>query len=160
MNVRRINADEGPEFLGLWFEYLKETKELGGEIIPSERTLIFFAEMVQTYTMEPTLGVALATVNGQKLVGCLLWGALPPVPIDTEFGKIAHGFGTYVLPSYRLKGLSAKMREAAKDLLAAEGFETVLGTAGKGNTAGLKSAPGAGFVAYGTSCALNLVKGH
>lgn len=160
MNVRRINIDEGPEFLSLWFEYLKELKEAGGEIIPSERTLIFFAEMVQTYTMEPQLGVALVALNGQRLVGCLLWGALPPVPIDTEFGKIAHGFGTYVLPEYRMKGLSVKMREAAKDLLAAEGFETVLGTAGKNNFAGLHSGTGAGFVPYGTSCALNLVKGH
>jgi GNAT superfamily N-acetyltransferase len=144
-NIRRATKDDLRQFTFLWKEYLLELQTLGGAIWPSHRTLRFYREMVRIYDSDPLLGVCLIGWEGKKPAGVVLWGTLAPMPIDTDHGRVAQGHGTYVRPDFRGRGLSSELRTAAKTILKANGFDTVIGAAEIDNKTGLATGMGAGF---------------
>ena len=86
----------------------------------------------------------------------LLWGGGGELPFDTKFDPIARGWGTYVRPEHRGKGVSTLLREKGKELLSSLGYRTVVGTVMNDNTPGVQSGEAAGFHLYATQGVLRL----
>ena len=153
--VRAAKTGDRNLFKKLWLEYLTESYDTkDSEIQPDEfnieRYLLFF----DLYVSERIPGVVLFI--GDSAV--LMWGGIgePPFHMDTER---AVGFGTYVKPEARKKGLSAMIRKEGAKLLKEMGFEAVLGEikhGGKDFDIRVKAAEKAGLSPYATIWSLNL----
>jgi GNAT superfamily N-acetyltransferase len=94
--------------------------------------------------------IFVADVDGE-LVGFVAWTGLPNAA-DGE----AVGFGTYVVPEYRRRGISNALRWAAREHCQKLGYKFVTGTAMTGNTAGLQSVEALGFEIIGYEVRLKL----
>lgn len=127
--IRSALPTELALFRGLWRRYLEETFEAGGDILPSRKTCAFFDSIFQAYTNLALDGVCLfADAHGIGPVGVLLWGEAGRPPFDTRFGRVAHGWGTFVQREYRRSGLSKALRNEAKTQLYSKGFSVVTGS--------------------------------
>ena len=143
--VRPARAADLGDFLRLWRAYLEELHAaFGGEILPTERTLTFFADLFMAL-LGGDRGVCLLAEDDASAVGVLLWGSLQQPPVDTDLGKTAQGWGTYVVPASRGKHVAKQLREAGAKALAEMGFDHVVGAAERGNDGGLASGTKAGF---------------
>lgn len=143
--IRTAETRDLARFLNLWREYLTELHvKYGGEILPTERTLTFFADLFLGL-QGGERGVCLLAEDEGVPVGVLLWGSLQQPPVDTALGRTAQGWGTYVVPEARAKGISSRLRETARKILAEMGFEHVLGAAERINAVGLATGEKAGF---------------
>lgn len=154
--IRRARLDDRRAFMLLWEEYLKDLQDMGGEIIPSKRTLLFFSKVFAAYTQNHDRGVCLIYFDGKIPAAVLLWGEILPLPIDTTLGRIAQGWGTYIRLKYRGKGLSSELRAAASFILREAGFNSVIGSSHDKNQHGLQTGLAAGFEPFQTTCVLDL----
>lgn len=151
--VRVASSKDRALFSSLWRAYLSELRSLGSEIRPTDRTMAFYMALFDSYTMGSRFGLCLLAGDGATL----LWGeSMDSSPLDTDFGKIAHGWGTYVAPPARGQGLSRALREEAVRRLADMGFDSVLGMAHLPNEKGLQTGLGVGFKVYGQQAVLRL----
>ena len=140
-------------FASLWRAYLTEMRSLGSEVRPTDRSMAFFMALFDAYTMGSRFGVCL--LAGHE--GVLLWGeGMESYPLDTDFGRLAHGWGTFVASPARGKGVSKALREEAKRRLRAMGFDSVVGMAHSPNPLGLQTGLGVGFEVYGQQAVLRL----
>jgi len=142
--VRRAVPDDLDMFMVLTTEYLHELRSLGSEVLPTQRTLEFWMELFERYSQEDESGVVVFAGD----FGFSAAGNFGNSSMDTIFGECAYGYGTYVRPDHRRKGLSERMRTMVNDVLYEKGFKTIIGGVHFGNTAGLESARKNGFVPF------------
>lgn len=88
---------------------------------------------------------------GGDVIGIVAWVNPPGFASD-----IAHGLGTYVVPEWRRKGVSERLRKAAMDHCRRKGRRWVYGTASTGNEAGIVSGVAVGFKEIGRLYRLEL----
>lgn len=125
MNVRHATPDDRSFFLGLWFRYLHEMHAKGSEILPTSRTLAFYADVFDAYLAGAREGV----VAIDYPAGVSLAGDVTP-SWDSLHGKTAIGWGTYVVPELRSQGHADALRSFVIAELGGLGFETLLGSVG------------------------------
>lgn len=152
--VRLATLDDGyaAAFLSMVAAYLHELREMGSEVMVTERTLDFWDSIFEMYIEQPDTGVVLVAVDrsSREFAGFTMAGAMSPepAPIDTDFGKTAIGHGTYVKPQYRGRGISSILRASLKERLALVGFTTLVGGVHLENARGIASLRSTGFTAH------------
>jgi GNAT superfamily N-acetyltransferase len=134
MSVRLATPDDRGFFLRLWWDYLVEMREKGSEILPTERTLDFYATVLDSYLTGERVGVAIV----QYPIAVSMAGDATPAWDSTQ-GQTAIGWGTYVEPGFRSRGVARKIRDFVIAELTKQGFETLLGTVGVGDPEALAS---------------------
>jgi hypothetical protein len=107
-------------FAELWRENLAEMSTMGGEILPTARTLAFFRRV---YLNTSQLGCAVFGADGNAVY---LWTPLES-PWDTRWGKAAVGHGAYVRPVHRRKGWATRVRNRGILEMKRLGCEVLIG---------------------------------
>lgn len=137
-----ILADSGA-FRPLLMAYLREMRAKGSEIQPTNRTADFYHSLFVRYVTGAADGaVVMAGDVGFSMAGDAT------APVDSDFGKTALGWGTYVAPVARGDGLGDDLRRALRAALRARGFQTVLGGAYVGDLAAHASVKRTGWKPY------------
>lgn len=144
MHVRLATAKDAEPLWVLVKEYVDEHAAMGAPI--SEALLAIGI----TYGIKHGEAVVVAQED-DDLIGFVAWVNMPPA----AEGEVI-GFGTYVRGDYRGCGISAQMRELAKEQCRKQGHKYVTGTALLDNVAGIHSACALGFevVGYALRCDL------
>ena len=150
--VRRATPNDATLFQELWKEYLEDQAEKGGDIVPDPRSLRTFVQLFHKYTEGDLSGLVLLGARGNAV---LMWGD-PVIELTLRFGRVAQGWGTYVRPEFRRKGISKQLRDLAVPALREAGFDAVLGTGLIGNEEGLINGVGYGFEIYAQQGVLRL----
>jgi len=140
--IRHATADDRDLFLTLWREYLTELRGLGGEQLPTERTLGFYGALFDAYVSGRFEGVVLLAGD----YGVLMEGAVAEGPIlDTVYEPAAHSWGTYTRHTHRRRGVSRALRESMNKALREAGFRSIIAGVHIGNPVGSASTIGFGF---------------
>jgi len=145
MKLSVAGWDDLRKFEMLWEEYLEENHKAGDIMLPTKANLKSFRQIASAYVESPELGFVLLAEEKKIPVGVLMWGALPSLGFETTLGKTANGWGTYVRPEWRGKGLSSELREQARVLLKAIGINTLMGSVLPGNLPAEGSVDSLGF---------------
>ncbi len=140
--IHKATAKDRRLFLTMWKEYLTELQDLGGEMIPTPKTMAFFGNIFDAYVTTTIRGVVL--MAGSR--GVLMEGAYAnQASHDTTYEPMAHSWGGYTRPDHRRKGVSRKLRESMNKALREMGFKTILAGAHAGNPIGAEAMCARGF---------------
>lgn len=134
-------AADRDELLAMAREYLRELRGLGSEVRPTARTLDAWGHLFDNYVGGAFAGVVVIAPG----CGFSMAGESGTAPFDTDFGRAAYAWGTYVRPPHRRAGISGELRRVLREGLLAAGFDTVLGGVHLDNQAGRASLHRLGF---------------
>lgn len=110
-------------FHKLWSEFLAESEKAGGEILATTENLGIYTLLFKAYVTEKTKpGVVVIHDND----AVLMWGQNLN-PFETIWGNYFQGWGTYVAPQSRGRGISTHMRVLAADQCKNLGAEFIIG---------------------------------
>ena len=122
--IREATAGDYPTFLKLWIDLIESQAAMGGDMLPTPKTLSFFTVVFDAYLNGNRRGVVLLAGD----YGVSLWGEdLADSPIDTKYAPYARGWGTYITPAHRREGLGSAMREYGCRRMREMGFTHVTG---------------------------------
>jgi GNAT superfamily N-acetyltransferase len=109
----------------LWKMLHAYLTEVDGDLLPTDKNIRYFADLaIQGAAVgDPCL---IAYVEGVP-VGFHISRGLPDV-LDTKL-KICHGYGTYVIPTFRGRGIARALRELAFETAVVAGYERLEGIA-------------------------------
>ncbi len=138
---RRAVAEDRDEFLEMAREYLHELRKAGSEVRPTARTLAAWGHLFDNYLRGAYAGVVVIAPG----VGFSMAGETGASPFDTDFGRSAYSWGTYVRQEHRGNGVSGELRRLLRAGLVEAGFDTVLGGVHLDNRAGRASLRRLGF---------------
>jgi GNAT superfamily N-acetyltransferase len=138
LDIKVCTEADRSEFMQLWLTFLRENYAAGGEILPTEKNLFVFTTLFQIYVTQARPGVALMATLDKVPCAVLMWGD-PGPGLETRWGRLAMGWGTWVHPEVRRHGIADALRAAGKAATRAMGFDAVVGTSLASNAAGLES---------------------
>lgn len=151
----RIAApDDYQAFTRLVTAHLLELRGLGSEVQITERTLGFWQDLFYLFARPCVLpvGALVSGVEGAIVmvddIAFSIAGRTGHSFVDTDFGKTAQGYGTYVDPEHRGRGLSRLLRDRMRVELKARGFETIVGGVHLNNAGGAASLKDSAFTWY------------
>lgn len=130
-------------FRRLLVAHLREMRTKGSEIQPTDRTADFYCGLFDRYVGGGADGVVVMADD----VGFSMAGDAT-LPLDSDFGKTAIGWGTYVVPGERGAGLGNELRRVLRAELRERGFQTVLGGTHIGDLVALASVRHTGWRPY------------
>jgi GNAT superfamily N-acetyltransferase len=118
------------EFLTLWAENLTELEKYGSEYTPDIPTMKALSSLFTAYIEGVLFGACvLYEPPGEGIQGASFagesWGE--PVIPQSKFGKIAYGWGIYIRPEHRKKGIAYHLSQNTSRKLKAMGFDTLQG---------------------------------
>lgn len=123
IRVRKATARDVGLFRKLWREMMEEQYTAGSPVLPNDHNLKVIEEIFEAYVEETLEGVVLLVSD----VGVLMYGDMAN-PLQLSVGdKVAYGWGQYVAPDSRGKGILDKMAEKAFKQLGDMGFSAMLG---------------------------------
>ena len=152
MRVRKAKPQDRKLFLRLYKEYLEETVDTPGAILPTDENLILYGNIFDSYVSGELQGVVLLIAQDAFLIH----GELGPAVFETNLGRVANGMGTYVREELRGKGASQAMFKRSKRLLREMGFDTLVGGVDAERGGGRKATEKAGFKVASYVTYLNL----
>ncbi len=124
-------------FKKLWKLYLEEQHAQGTVILPTAENLEVYVNIFKMY-VDPDIPEE-AQQEGVVLfigeVAMIMWGDADSV-VETALGKTACGWGVYVMPDHRGKGLSDLLHKETVKRLIEFKFDTVYGFVSTENTHG------------------------
>lgn len=134
-----------------WFRQavLAYVGDAGGDLLACPENVDLFAALFDLY-VEGQGGVVLlvrAAASSPSPVGFTMAGELP-MGFRTRHGRAAMGWGTYVQPSSRRRGLARLLRRALDRRLREMGFDAILGGYAPENAPAEASLRGTGFQVY------------
>lgn len=138
-----IQADR-PALEALLGLYLEES---GGDIVACPENVAACLEILDSYIDRQAAGAALVAEEGGRVVAFTLAGEFP-CRFLTHHGRAAMGWGTFVLPDNRRRGLAGNLRDRLDQELRRQGFDVVLGGYAPSNVAAQASVEGIGFEVY------------
>lgn len=147
VTIRPWTADDRAVLLPMLMDLLANNVEAGGELLPTERNAHVLVDLGLKWAAagEPTL--VACDVSG-AVVAFTLWGSLGnPMGLDTR-DNLCTGIGTYVVPGWRRRYVSCKLRREAFEVARRKRYDRVLGVAY--HEAGLQSMLRIGAKAIGT----------
>lgn len=118
----------------------------GGEALGmtwSAATQDFFTGLFLSYADGAAEGACAISLDGFCMAG-------GPLPYTTPWGKAAAGWGTYVRPDARGRGLSRQLREIVVNRLRELGFRAIIGQVSSSNASGQASLHPFGWEILGT----------
>jgi hypothetical protein len=127
--------------------YLHDMRAKGSEIQPTPRSVGFYAGLAANYVSKAVKGVVVVADNGDSLIGFSMAGDCT-LPVDSDFGRTAIGWGTYVSPLARGTRLGDALRCALRRALRELRFDTVLGGVYIGDTVAMNSVRRTGWHPY------------
>lgn len=123
--IREATAQDYPTFLKLWISFLEDQLVMGGDVLPTPKTISFFTVVFNAYITGERRGVVLLAAD----YGVSLWGEdMAESPVDSSFSPLARGWGTYVMPEHRREGLGNALREYGSRRMREMGFAYIAGT--------------------------------
>lgn len=141
--IRLATVTDSAPFMTLAADYLTEIRALGSEIRPTQKTMEFWRLLFDAYTDPENANAAVGicgaitlSLDASVLCGFSIAGSTGPTLLDTDFGHTAYGWGTYVVPAQRGKGISGNLRAVLMRALRNLGFDTITGGVHVGNAAG------------------------
>lgn len=146
MIIRKATASDLDRLRCLLHAYLIEMRLKGAEIQPTPRTLDFYSNLAQRYVRVDGT-VLIAENDDGNCVGFTMAGNCS-LPIDSDFGKSAMGWATYVMPAHRGHNTANELRRELRTELRNLGFDTVIGGVYQGDTAAMNSVQHTGWVPY------------
>jgi len=143
--LRTASVTDRDALLDLLRAYLEEA---GGDILPCPGNVELYGQIFDRYVSGEAEGVALLLVmSGGRPVGFTMAGEFP-MGFRTRHGKVAMGWGTYVVPEERQSGHARRLRQALDARLRAMGFDTVIGGYAPNNDPAAASIRDTGFEVY------------
>lgn len=134
-HVRAASLADGDLFEELWKEFVTQQRTVGGDVLPTKKTMDFYRSVFDSYTLGLSQGIV---VIGALDNAVLLWGQPQgELPWDHTLGKWAMGWGTYVRSDFQRQGWGTLMRSAAVEVLRGMDFDSILGGPWPQNEAGL-----------------------
>jgi GNAT superfamily N-acetyltransferase len=155
--VRLATPEDHDEFMQLAASYLVELREHGSEIKPTAQSLQLWQHLFYIYTLpctdaneQPIQNPGAVVVAGDPIHAFSIAGEPPHsmYAVETDFGRVAYGHGTYVHPDYRGRNLSNALRDRMRAELKSRGFDTVIGGVHLKNDAGAASLKHSTFTWY------------
>lgn len=141
--LRLARPADRPVFRSLVMDYLVEMRSKGSEIQPTEKTVDFYCSLFDAYTSGDKEGVIVfAPAYAFSMAGDAT------MPIDTDFGKTAVGWATYVSPGSRGRDVASILRSSLRSHLRTLGFQTILGGVYTSDTAAAASTMKTGWRPY------------
>lgn len=123
-------------FLTLWESFMEEASVQGAAGIPSIRTMAFYRRVLFDYVQGISKGIAL--IDDEHDAVLLAGEPLGGTSYDTKFDPYAYGWGAYVSPEHRRRGISRAIHAAAETLLREIGSKQYLATVSVENHASQK----------------------
>ena len=121
--VRNATVRDAGLFQKLWFQMLVAQSESGNIIYANEHNLDIYLGLFEAYVEEEAAGVVLFVAD----TGVLMWGEAGS-PFETAVGlKPCTGWGQFVSPEARGKGVLDAMIGEAVIQLADLGFDSMIG---------------------------------
>jgi L-amino acid N-acyltransferase YncA len=151
MNVRLAELKDAALFITLWRKFLRELRATGGDILPTNRTMSFFADLFNAYVSRQMKGVIVLADDHSVL----MWGETKRY-VDSINDPFVLGFGTYVDPEHRQKGICRLMRKKAIEVCKDLGMKGVIGEVHSKNDVGLSASLADGFEPMATRGILRL----
>lgn len=141
-SVRTATVEDLPVLLPMLTAYLHEMRHKGSELQPTPRTINFFYDLCEHVIAQTLDGALVLSEDGFSLASdCTL-------PLDSDHGKTALGWGTWVRPEARGSALGDELRRALRTELRRKGFVTVLGGVYMDDKAALNSVMRTGWTPY------------
>lgn len=138
IRVREAKVRDIGLFKKLWMKFLEAQHESGSLILPTEKNLDFAVGLFKSYVDEdlPAETRSEGVVLFVSDVAVLFYGDIN-LPYDVSIGKkVAYGWGYYVEPEHRGKGILKEMQKYALEKLSNMGFDAILGNTMEGDTRG------------------------
>jgi len=134
IRVRNATIRDAGLFKKLWMQMLVAQEENGHAFKANEKNLDIYEGVFEAYVQGEVEGVVLLVAD----LGVLMWGA--GSPFDFNVGeKVVTGWGRYVTPEGRGRGISDALIVEAKKQLTDMGFDALVGgTLGEHSLAALK----------------------
>ncbi|MDE0874669.1 MAG: hypothetical protein OSA88_12455 [Acidimicrobiales bacterium] len=122
IRVRNATIRDAGLFKKLWRDMLISQEENGHVFKANEKNLEIYLGVFEAYVNKDSEGVVLLVAD----TGILMWGE--GSPFDFNVGdKVVTGWGRYVAPEARGKGISDALIVEAKRQLTEMGFDTLVG---------------------------------
>lgn len=128
----------------LIFEYLKDAD---GDVLATRENVEIYLALFDRYVTDGD-GVVLVAVRPYGLPIAFTMAGEIPLGFETKHGRTAMGWGTYVQPTARRRGLASNLRMALDERLREMGFDSVIGGFRPGSVAAEESLRGTGFEIY------------
>lgn len=146
IKIRRAKPGDLGLFKKLWKEYLSDEKLLSvGGVPPTDHNMEVFEHIFNAYVSGEFEGVVL--FHAEDAV--LMWGDPGGQIFESNYGRQAQGWGTYVKESARKKGISMALQRKAVNILKNMKFDTVVGQVDLENEEAFSSISKLGFVKVG-----------
>lgn len=140
--IRQATRADFPTFLRLWLDFLQDQQEQGGDMLSTPKTISFFTLLFSAYVTGVRKGIVLLHED----CGVMLWGeGLADLPYDTQNDLCANGWGVFVSPEFRRKGISRALYQHGSKMLREMGFSTMFAGASLKNKAGQANLISEGF---------------
>jgi ribosomal protein S18 acetylase RimI-like enzyme len=130
IRIREAQPRDVGLFKKLWMKLLESQHEAGSPILPNEHNLEVAVGLFNMYVDADRPdefrkdGVVLFVSDA----AVLMWGDMC-LPYQVSIGdKVAYGWGHYVDPEYRGKGIMDKMLDETLERLKSMGFDAILGS--------------------------------
>ncbi len=124
IRVRTATPRDRGLFKKLWKKLMIESFDQGDVVLPTDSNVEIYAQLFDKYTSPDfdLKGVVLFISD----VAVLMWGD-GDTPFELSAGRPITGWGLYVEPEYRKRGISTKLYHAAFDKSRELGFEVLVG---------------------------------
>lgn len=157
VTVRAAEEGDRSSFRDLVRGYLEDTAT--GDILPCEENIEVYSALFDRYLRDGGGAVLVAAKPYGRPLAFTMAGEIPH-GFRTRHGRAAMGWGTYVTPPQRRRGIARQLREALDVRLREMGFDTVIGGFHPGNVAAEASLKGTGFEVYQVLGAKSLKEGE
>lgn len=123
IRVRDAKSRDVGLFRKLWAKYLKEQHKHGSLIIPDDHNLNVGVNLFNLYVGKELDGSVLFVSD----VAVMMWGDMGS-PYHLSVGdRVAYGWGIYVEPEHRGRGIGDALHKGTVERLGAMGFEALIG---------------------------------
>lgn len=127
--IRLATPGDRPQFMALWAEFLTDQRKQGSHIHDSVHNLNIYRGYFDAYTRGSLMGDCFLWFPDdapEEPQGVLLVGEdWSPDNMETDLGKTAKGWGVYVRPAYRGRGVGEQLRRASVPVGLRRGCDTV-----------------------------------
>ncbi len=144
MRIRHATVEDSDALQAMVLEYLKEEHEGGSPVKPGDRSVARLMLAIAVLLAKRAEGATLIAEEGEEPVGFLIF-YVEPIPIESEFEKVARGVATYVRPERRRKGIARDLLAAREAIAKSLGCDAIQTGVRLNNDAALSLARTAGY---------------
>lgn len=145
--VRPATESDKEGFLDLVFAYLEEVHSMGGDLLPTPGNVESYGNLFDSILRDQTAGIVMVASINEVAVGFSMATELKS-PLEMAYGRAALGWGTFVTPILRGRGIARDLRMWIDANLRSLGFDCVVGGYHPGNEIAAASLVSTGFEVF------------